>query len=582
MEPSSTGFRRDPRNNAPPPAYTATFYGPSTPSQPGHRPQSQPELTRYIGPRVVVDITVRTSRPPNLLYHSGPTPTTALRIPYAYYDPRSAHSLAEADARARPRFLLALLLALGIWMLCGLPVDWFQSRHPEWVKNIAECLRLWFQQVLSDWSEVWFWCGMFIIHCVLMLILITASQDFILIHAFGHSVSGTVTASPIHPVYIFLLTKKIRRTADGVGRMQFCFPSFMDTEHCSYDDLLFMIIVSFLLYPFLILPRGLFSVVEMRSRRLRSRRELLSRDIASFAFLLVLSFLVQFYTSFKGVSHDFVQAPFSHVLQAAEAQDVPRPFSTWELDMDLNCVIYSEELQHGRVLAGRSWFITEEELDSTVTLEWSVDPSIQAQLAYYPIEDARAQFYFYQGPFSSFFASLIEQALVWNIVVLLPSLRSLRGWDTPTFQAITLLGAIGMSAWYFVHYAVKALTSPCSPTSSFMFGFIVTVVSFAACAVYAFLLPLWVRDEEAMSDGGIFSLYLRLREWLQGVEDDDRDQAVSRRGRGRSREVRIRFNNARELYEVETRRRVGVRTEKREKVILNRRIVKSQPFILPT
>ncbi|KIK67626.1 hypothetical protein GYMLUDRAFT_237851 [Collybiopsis luxurians FD-317 M1] len=143
MERSSTGFKRDSRNKTPPPAYTATVSGPSSSSQPGHWPQSRSEFDPYSNINYNPWANVPTSSHPNPLYNPGPTPASALQIPYAYYDPRSAHSLAEADARAKLRFWLTLLFVLGVWILCGLLVNWVQLRHPEWIEVIAEAWHRW-------------------------------------------------------------------------------------------------------------------------------------------------------------------------------------------------------------------------------------------------------------------------------------------------------------------------------------------------------------------------------------------------------------------------------------------------------
>ncbi|KAF5332033.1 hypothetical protein D9758_014581 [Tetrapyrgos nigripes] len=55
----------------------------------------------------------------------GPTPTQHLHnqgIPYAYYDPRSEHSIVQADARARKRFVGAVAWVLCVGVLVGLLV----------------------------------------------------------------------------------------------------------------------------------------------------------------------------------------------------------------------------------------------------------------------------------------------------------------------------------------------------------------------------------------------------------------------------------------------------------------------------
>ncbi|KAF9062232.1 hypothetical protein BDP27DRAFT_296583 [Rhodocollybia butyracea] len=112
MEPTYNGFKQDSGagNKTPPPAYTPNFTGPSSlPSggqaQPGagfdpHNPYSPYNSVNY-NPWAAVP----TATHPNPALNSGPTPTSALQIPYAYYDPRSAHSLAEADSRAKAQIL---------------------------------------------------------------------------------------------------------------------------------------------------------------------------------------------------------------------------------------------------------------------------------------------------------------------------------------------------------------------------------------------------------------------------------------------------------------------------------------------
>ena len=65
----------------------------------------------------------------------GPTPLTTQTLgPYAYYDARSSYSLAQADTRARRRFIVAVLWALGLWFALGCLVTvelnhgWWQSQ----------------------------------------------------------------------------------------------------------------------------------------------------------------------------------------------------------------------------------------------------------------------------------------------------------------------------------------------------------------------------------------------------------------------------------------------------------------------
>ncbi|KAG5639692.1 hypothetical protein H0H81_005875 [Sphagnurus paluster] len=50
-------------------------------------------------------------------------------VPYAYHDPRSLYALAQADARARQRFVLTILWAIIIWgflgLLFGAEIDYY-------------------------------------------------------------------------------------------------------------------------------------------------------------------------------------------------------------------------------------------------------------------------------------------------------------------------------------------------------------------------------------------------------------------------------------------------------------------------
>jgi len=129
MEPSSNDFKRD---STPPPAYTSSSAGPSALSQPQVGTQIQPvaSLDPYNSVNFNPWAAVPTPSHPNPI--SGPTPASALQIPYAYYDPRSAHSLAEADARARRRFWFTLLWVLGMWFFLGMFVRWLGEQFPAW------------------------------------------------------------------------------------------------------------------------------------------------------------------------------------------------------------------------------------------------------------------------------------------------------------------------------------------------------------------------------------------------------------------------------------------------------------------
>ncbi|KAF9266260.1 hypothetical protein L218DRAFT_104373 [Marasmius fiardii PR-910] len=69
--------------------------------------------------------------------HPGPTPTGQLDIPYAYYDPRSEHSVMQADSRAKRRFFEALAWVLVTWFVIALVVQGVVDGRFrfEWGKN---------------------------------------------------------------------------------------------------------------------------------------------------------------------------------------------------------------------------------------------------------------------------------------------------------------------------------------------------------------------------------------------------------------------------------------------------------------
>ncbi|KAE9404816.1 hypothetical protein BT96DRAFT_395415 [Gymnopus androsaceus JB14] len=344
----------------------------------------------------------------------------------------------------------------------------------------------------------------------------------------------------------------------------------------------------------------------MPARKLRLHREPLPRDLPSFIFLLSLSLLVQFYASFKGVSHDFVRAPLSQYRALGGKDVVPRAFGTGELELTFNCALYRRELERGRVLARRTWFRgntsegehasndtsavhidgSEGSVLTRIPPEWGTG-SYMAHTSYMPIEEAQGLFYFTQGSFASFLTSAAGQLLLWGVVVLLPEIKSIRRWDTPTIQTVTLLCAIGSSCWYFVRYGARLLYSPCSSFStltspeSFILGFALAIIFFAAFTTYALLLPQWVREEEAMSDGGLFLLFLRLRTWLQAESEDDvpgYKEHLFRRGR--SRDVKREMFGGREcdpgMRRVPTRFRPRWNTESAE---MGTVIVRSQPLV---
>ncbi|KAJ3931976.1 MAG: hypothetical protein NXY57DRAFT_1038783 [Lentinula lateritia] len=131
----------------PPPAYTPSLAGPSSLPQVLNGNQIQPgtdfdTYSQFNSVNYNPWAAVPTPAHPNPL-SSGPTPASALSIPYAYYDPRSAHSLAEADVRAKWRFWLTLLWVLGAWMICGLLVNWIEQMHPGWFEYIEEGWHRW-------------------------------------------------------------------------------------------------------------------------------------------------------------------------------------------------------------------------------------------------------------------------------------------------------------------------------------------------------------------------------------------------------------------------------------------------------
>lgn len=87
-----------PKPSSPPPAYTEL-----DPSNPFSEPSSSSSSTP----------------PPHSQPHfSGPTPQTQLLPTHVpYYDPQSTYSVAEAAGRARWRFLVALMWAVGILLV---------------------------------------------------------------------------------------------------------------------------------------------------------------------------------------------------------------------------------------------------------------------------------------------------------------------------------------------------------------------------------------------------------------------------------------------------------------------------------
>jgi hypothetical protein len=156
METTYNGFKQDSGvgNKTPPPAYT-NFAGPSSlPS--GSQVQSGAGFDPYnpYSPynNVVYNpwAAVPTATHPNPALNSGPTPTSALQIPYAYYDPRSAHSLAEADARAKARFWNTLIFVLSMWVLCGFVLSELELDYHVWLKAISE-----------GWDRFWGGLGRF-------------------------------------------------------------------------------------------------------------------------------------------------------------------------------------------------------------------------------------------------------------------------------------------------------------------------------------------------------------------------------------------------------------------------------------
>jgi hypothetical protein len=190
----------------------------------------------------------------------------------------------------------------------------------------------------------------------------------------------------------------------------------------------------------------------MYSQRFHLRREPLPRDLTFCTFLLLISILIQFYASLKGVSYDFVRAP---LLQLGDREDVTRLTQPLELDLDLNCAVYKQEVYQGRVIVHRDWVANTLESSSSSASARKLPPQLRPYLpytAYWSIEEARSRFYFTQGCFRSFLRCVAEQVLLWAIVVFLPDVRSLRKLDIPSIQAMTLGCAIGRSIWSFMRY----------------------------------------------------------------------------------------------------------------------------------
>ncbi|KAF5393186.1 hypothetical protein D9757_001198 [Collybiopsis confluens] len=152
MDPS-TGFSH-PRGKTPPPAYTppSLAAGPSASTHllggainPG---SGSDPYNPYTNVNYNPWANVPTSLHPGPLSNSGPTPASALQIPYAYYDPRSAHSIAEADARAKARFWLTLFWVVGTWFMILMLCNWIQLEHSEWIEYVAE---MWHRWVKHGW-----------------------------------------------------------------------------------------------------------------------------------------------------------------------------------------------------------------------------------------------------------------------------------------------------------------------------------------------------------------------------------------------------------------------------------------------
>ncbi|KAG7097391.1 hypothetical protein E1B28_004741 [Marasmius oreades] len=113
------------------------------PQNPFHNPWSSiPAFTH--GPHPGQQQPLFHSPPPGTASHShhwqsqaGPTPTGQLHIPYAYYDPRSEHSMMQADSRARWRFCEALAWIIVTWFVLVLVVQGILDGRLrfEWGKN---------------------------------------------------------------------------------------------------------------------------------------------------------------------------------------------------------------------------------------------------------------------------------------------------------------------------------------------------------------------------------------------------------------------------------------------------------------
>ncbi|THV08200.1 hypothetical protein K435DRAFT_771764 [Dendrothele bispora CBS 962.96] len=69
-------------------------------------------------------------------------------IPYAYYDPHSPYSLAQADIRARKRFLVTMTWILGFWVLVGLVV---RGSMEGWFDGVVKVLKDWWNGL--DWEH---------------------------------------------------------------------------------------------------------------------------------------------------------------------------------------------------------------------------------------------------------------------------------------------------------------------------------------------------------------------------------------------------------------------------------------------
>ncbi len=105
--------------STPPPPYTSSSTYDQRPQQLTSASTASPFPSVFTPP--VVENTHHTPS----TYHVGPTPPQQLHLPYAYYDPHSDYSVSLADARARTRFIGAVLYALGIWLLVGVLFKWW-------------------------------------------------------------------------------------------------------------------------------------------------------------------------------------------------------------------------------------------------------------------------------------------------------------------------------------------------------------------------------------------------------------------------------------------------------------------------